>query len=443
MSLAVANRDGGKTSERGFSDPIRSMFTGNVISGFRVRENSPLGMSIRLGGEYNSTTGANRDSLLIDDGIRAYEVFTDDGAAITVSVDTAHASLPRLDSVVVYIDKSQARSASVLDNNNGVVKAKVVAGTPASTPAAPTGSAIQTSIGASNPYVIVAQVAVAAAVTQVTQSNITDQRVMAKANDANTNAETRLSESLGDFVASGLVWSQSSGLNGTMTSGVAYVSGKRLVVSSIASRTFTASKDTYVSLDSSGTVSYSEVANGAASPALPANSIWVAVVVTSGSAITSIRLGGTGGSNAEIYPKNNTGAWKAWTPIWTASGTTPSIGNGTLTGAYMQMGKTVFFRIKFVGGSSTNWGTGNYFITLPVAGYSGIGANDGFTLTGYAEDAGVAAYSVNAARMFDSSRFYVLISRPQDTVFNPWAATGPFNWSTGDYWSATGFYEAA
>ena len=125
----------------------------------------------------------------------------------------------------------------------------------------------------------------------------------ASAMDTATNVETRLSESLGDFVASGLVWSQSSGLNGTMTAGVAYVSGKRLVVSSIASRAFTASKDTYVSLDSSGTVSYSEVANNAASPALPANSIWVAKVVTSGSSITSVSLAGLDSNNKTIYPR--------------------------------------------------------------------------------------------------------------------------------------------
>lgn len=100
--------------------------------------------------------------------------------------------------------------------------------------------------------------------------------------------ETIHSEMLGDYVSSGLIWSLSSGLVGTMTSGIAYIGGKRLVVSAIATRTYTASKDTYVSLDNTGTFTYSEVANNAASPSLPANSVWVAKVVTSGAAITSV-----------------------------------------------------------------------------------------------------------------------------------------------------------
>lgn len=90
-------------------------------------------------------------------------------------------------------------------------------------------------------------------------------------------------------IASGLVWSQVSGLNGTMTAGVVYsTSGVRLSVSSIASRAFTASKDTYVSVSSAGAIAYSEVANGASIPALTAGHQWDYKVVTDGSAITSV-----------------------------------------------------------------------------------------------------------------------------------------------------------
>lgn len=115
--------------------------------------------------------------------------------------------------------------------------------------------------------------------------------VPATAMTVDSNPETRMSESQGNFVASGAVWSISSGLVGTMSAGVVYINGKRIVVSAIATRTYTASKDTYVSVDVTGTVSYSEVVNNASSPALPANSVWLAIVVTSGAAITSINLG--------------------------------------------------------------------------------------------------------------------------------------------------------
>lgn len=98
-------------------------------------------------------------------------------------------------------------------------------------------------------------------------------------------------ESNANFVYSGLVWSLVSGLNGTMTSGTVYVSGIRLSIATITSRTYTASKDTYVDIDSDGVIYYTEVANNVASPALPANRIRIAIIVTSGVAITVFNQG--------------------------------------------------------------------------------------------------------------------------------------------------------
>lgn len=100
-------------------------------------------------------------------------------------------------------------------------------------------------------------------------------------------------------------------------------------------------------------------------------------------------------------------------------------------------------RFKFVGGSSTTWGTGIYYITLPVAGYTGIAANDGFSLSGYMEDSAVKGYTVDSARMLDTSKFYVVATDTASTSVGAWSYNGPFTWSTGDYWSAHGFYEIA
>lgn len=60
-------------------------------------------------------------------------------------------------------------------------------------------------------------------------------------------------------------------------------------------------------------------------------------------------------------------AWTAYTPSWTASGTNPSIGNGTIAGSYLQVGKTILVRLNITAGSSTTYGTGNYAVSLPVA----------------------------------------------------------------------------
>ncbi|MBO1267095.1 hypothetical protein [Arthrobacter cavernae] len=129
-------------------------------------------------------------------------------------------------------------------------------------------------------------------ISSVSGAKVQAGTINASAMDTATNVETRLSESLGNFVASGCVWSAISGLNGTMTAGVVYINGKRIVVAAITSQAFVASKDTYVSIDVNGTVGIANaVANNAASPTLPANSVWLAIVVTSGSAITSVNTG--------------------------------------------------------------------------------------------------------------------------------------------------------
>lgn len=73
------------------------------------------------------------------------------------------------------------------------------------------------------------------------------------------------------------------------TAGVAYVTGVR-VFKSATSKTYTASKDTYVDLNSAGTYTYVAVANGAGAPAITADSLRLAKVVTSGTAVTSVEV---------------------------------------------------------------------------------------------------------------------------------------------------------
>jgi hypothetical protein len=113
-----------------------------------------------------------------------------------------------------------------------------------------------------------------------------------------------------DYIKSGGVWSLVSGLNGGMTAVTAYQAGYRATLAAVASRAFTASKDTYVDLLRGGTIYaptytlvYTEVANNATSPVLAANSIRLAVVITSGSAITSIISTGMDALGNRIGPK--------------------------------------------------------------------------------------------------------------------------------------------
>lgn len=93
-----------------------------------------------------------------------------------------------------------------------------------------------------------------------------------------------------DFVASGLVWTADaagSNRNASMTTGVVYIGGKRFTPAAVTARNFTASKDTYIDIDTTGTLVYTEVSNNAASPALAAGSIRIGIIVTAAGSIAA------------------------------------------------------------------------------------------------------------------------------------------------------------
>ena len=64
---------------------------------------------------------------------------------------------------------------------------------------------------------------------------------------------------------------------------------------------------------------------------------------------------------------NAFGPWPAYTPTWTSAGTAPVLGNGTLIGAYIQIEHFVVARVTLTMGSTTTYGTGNYYFSLPVS----------------------------------------------------------------------------
>ncbi|MFE9098483.1 hypothetical protein [Streptomyces sp. NPDC007264] len=77
--------------------------------------------------------------------------------------------------------------------------------------------------------------------------------------------------------------------------------------------------------------------------------------------------------NQEIRDQWNTvlGAWTAYTPAWTAVTTNPVLGNGTLVGQYMKIGRTCHLIITLTTGSTTTYGTGFWRLSLPFQAASG------------------------------------------------------------------------
>lgn len=79
---------------------------------------------------------------------------------------------PRKDAIVLYIDTSVSPNPDI-DN---VAKLVRVAGTPNASPVAPTDEEIQSAVGASNPFIRLANVTVASGETEITTAEIEDTR---------------------------------------------------------------------------------------------------------------------------------------------------------------------------------------------------------------------------------------------------------------------------
>jgi hypothetical protein len=170
MSLGTSNRDGGKTSESGHLRSIYKALLGEVLSG--------LAVSQRGAGANMSVDIAIGDAVLPrSDGTYGHPAFND--AVLNKVVSTADPSNPRRDIVVLYLDYGVTPSTGVSNNTNGVVAAKIVAGTPAGSPVDPTDAAIQSSVGAGNPFVKLARLRVGAGVTTIGTAVIDDLRRMA------------------------------------------------------------------------------------------------------------------------------------------------------------------------------------------------------------------------------------------------------------------------
>ncbi len=137
------------------------------------------------------------------------------------------------------------------------------------------------------------------------------------------------------------------------------------------------------------------------------------------------------------------GKWQSYTVSWTAATTNPAIGNGTLVGRYIVIGKLCTYVLGLVMGSTTTYGSGNWAFSLPVNAVNTAGIN--FYGVAHLRKAATANYeriaqispslSVNKINMFTDPT-------PGSNSANL-SATVPFTWGEGD---ALGFeitYEIA
>ena len=127
--------------------------------------------------------------------------------------------------------------------------------------------------------------------------------------------------------------------------------------------------------------------------------------------------------------------WQPYSVVWSQfGGTVLNIGNGTLTSRFMKQGHLVAYRVTLIRGTTTNVGTTDYLLSVPVAARAdGLHMGSGMTI---GEAGGV--HDVLGVRWVNSTTVAMAVARTSEPL-------GPstYDWEAGNGFFIGGTYEAA
>ena len=142
-------------------------------------------------------------------------------------------------------------------------------------------------------------------------------------------------------------------------------------------------------------------------------------------------------TDAELNSLNAPG-WTSYGSIaWSSSGTQPALGNGTLVGRYRRTTDSdlVIFEFRLVCGSTTTFGTGTYFISVPVT--PSATATTNATGHGYILDSGTQD-KICGLKFEDNTKL-----TPVGASGGVVTSTNPQTWANGDQLKGWIAYEPA
>jgi hypothetical protein len=133
--------------------------------------------------------------------------------------------------------------------------------------------------------------------------------------------------------------------------------------------------------------------------------------------------------------------WSTYTVTWSSQNNPqPVLGNGTITGYYTTVGKTVFVRVKLNWGTTTSGGTSDWRFSLPV----NAASPDGVQLSCSMLDNGLAWYQGIVNGTYTGAVDKSSIISQSAGGFNSSeavTATHPFIWGNTDSLQFSGSYE--
>jgi hypothetical protein len=134
-------------------------------------------------------------------------------------------------------------------------------------------------------------------------------------------------------------------------------------------------------------------------------------------------------------------SWTSYVPVWTAASVNPVINNGTIEGYYKLIGKTCFVRGNIAMGSTTTFGTGEWYVSMPFTAANA----DAILITATLLDNGSAWYNATMAggrAGFNTKAPLQYVNFTNGTASDV-NATQPFTWASTDRFIWNGSYEIA
>ena len=173
MATKVFNISGGMYSGAAFSAFESRMYGSAVASADSMKVTAGSGLNLNI---------AEGDIIIANSSDYGYRAQLTATTTVAVSAVPTVSGYSRYDAIVAYIDLSITPDTSRVDNvDAGILKFKAVAGTAGTNPTtASADNNIASSIGAANPYVVLAYVLVPANASAASSFTITDNRTVAK-----------------------------------------------------------------------------------------------------------------------------------------------------------------------------------------------------------------------------------------------------------------------
>lgn len=181
------------------------------------------------------------------------------------------------------------------------------------------------------------------------------------------------------------------------------------------------------------TISLTTIADGALAVAADLRNNFAAIATAINGGIDTANV------NAIAQSKITFDAALTYVPAWTSTGVAPAIGNGTLSGRYVVIGKNITGTIALTAGTTTTFGSGTYFWSLPVTSSASIAVGTPVGNVQIFDTSASARYSHLAITNTTTTLFGISQAAPAGTITN----TTPVTFATGDQILVSFGYEAA